>query len=204
VIVLFNGDGHDYASELLRFGKNTATLSVKSRLPAARESGLDITVVQAISRGERMDQTLQKCTELGVKCFQPLQSERVEVRLKADKPAKRREHWQAVVISACEQSGRAVVPEVLMPLDVHDWLRAGPAGSRLVLAPGAETPLSRIEISGPVQIAVGPEGGFSEFEMNQMALNGLQAVSLGPRVLRTETAAPAAVAVLQALAGDFA
>jgi len=204
VIVLFNGDGHDYASELARFGKNEAILSVNSRLPAARESGLDITVVQAISRGERMDQTLQKCTELGAKCFQPLQSERVEVRLKADKLVKRREHWQGVVVSACEQSGRAVVPEVLMPLDFHEWLGAGPGGSRLVLAPGAETPLSGIEISGPVQIVVGPEGGFSELEMNQMALNGLRAVSLGPRVLRTETAAPAAVAVLQALAGDFA
>ncbi len=204
VIVLFNGDGHDYASELTRFGKNEVVLSVNSRLPAAGESGLDITVVQAISRGERMDQTLLKCTELGVKCFQPLQSERVEVRLKAEKLVKRLEHWQGVVVSACEQSGRAVVPGVLMPLDFHEWLGAGPVSFGLVLAPGAETPLSRIEFSSPVHIVVGPEGGFSESEMNQMAMQGLQPVSLGPRVLRTETAAPAAVAVIQALAGDFA
>jgi len=203
-IVLFNGDGHDYVSEVVRPGNKEIILSVISRLPAARESGLNITVAQAVSRGERMDQTLQKCTELGVAAFQPLVSERVEVRLRGEKLGRRLEHWQGVVVSACEQSGRAVVPAVLGPLDFGEWLAQEHDGRRLVLAPGAETPLARVELFGQVHIAIGPEGGFSDTESRLMGARGVQAVSLGPRVLRTETAAPAAVAVLQALAGDFA
>jgi 16S rRNA (uracil1498-N3)-methyltransferase len=203
-IVLFNGDGHDYLAEVIRPGKKELVLSVISRLPAASESRLQITVVQAISRGERMDQTLQKCTELGVAAFQPLFSDRVEVRLGAEKLARRLEHWKGVVVSACEQSGRAVVPEVLSPLDFAEWINMAYAGSRLVLAPDAETPLARAELHGQVQLAAGPEGGFSDTEQALMGSHGMEAVSLGPRILRTETAAPAAVAVLQALAGDFA
>ncbi len=202
-IVLFNGDGHDYAAEVVRPGKKEISLCVISRLPAARESGLEITVVQAISRGERMDQTLQKCTELGVVAFQPLFSERVEIRPRAEKLARRLEHWRGVVVSACEQSGRAVIPEVFPVLDFSDWLERGDDGSRLVLVPGAEMPLSRAELDGRVHLVVGPEGGFSEIELGLARSHGVEAVSLGPRVLRTETAAPAAVAVLQALAGDL-
>jgi len=203
-IVLFNGDGHDYVAEVVRPGKKEISLCVISRLPAAMESGLKITIVQAISRGERMDQTLQKCTELGVTAFQPLFSERVEVRPRAEKLARRLEHWQRVVVSACEQSGRAVIPVVLAPLDFCDWLDLSDAGRRLILEPGAETPLARVKLHGQVQLVVGPEGGFSDFELGLASSHGVEAVSLGPRVLRTETAAPAAVAVLQALAGDLA
>jgi len=202
-IVLFNGDGHDYVAEVIRPGKKQVILSVTSRLPGTAESSLKITVVQAISRGERMDQTLQKCTELGVAAFRPLLSKRVEVRLRAEKYAKRLEHWQRVVISACEQSGRAVVPEVLGPLEFDDWLVMEPAGQRLVLAPGAETSLAGVKLNDVAELVVGPEGGFSDTELELMGSRGIEAVSLGPRVLRTETAAPAAVAVLQALAGDL-
>lgn len=203
-IVLFNGDGHDYVAEVIRPGKKELIMTVVSRLPAIGESGLEITVVQAISKGDRMDQTLQKCTELGVKAFQPLFSERVEVRLKADKLLSRLEHWRAVVVSACEQSGRAVVPAVLEPLTFGDWIDIKHSGQRLVLAPGAEIPLSRQKFQDRLQLAVGPEGGFSDIELGLMGSHEIQPVSLGRRVLRTETAAPAAVAVIQALAGDFA
>jgi len=202
-IVLFNGDGHDYVADVIRPGKSEVVLQVTSRLPAARESKLQLTVVQAISRGERMDQTLQKCTELGVQSFQPLFSERVEVRLRPEKLERRLQHWQAVVVSACEQSGRALVPEVCRPLDFGEWLyRAAPA-FRLVLAPGAGRPLASMELPDAVELAVGPEGGFSEVELDLMASNSVRFASLGPRILRTETAGPAAVAVLQALAGDL-
>jgi 16S rRNA (uracil1498-N3)-methyltransferase len=202
-IVVFNGDGRDYVTEVVRSGRNELILSVISSLPAVKESRLGITVVQAIGRGERMDQTLQKCTELGVNAFQPLFSERVEVRLKAEKLARRLDHWRAVVVSACEQCGRAVVPEVREPLVLRDWLVAGDVATRLVLAPGAESPLTRLTMPKQLQLVVGPEGGFSEAELDLMDARGVQAVSLGPRVLRTETAAPAAVAVVQALAGDL-
>jgi len=202
-IVLFNGDGHDYVAEVVWPGKKEISLCVISRLPAVMESGLKITVVQAISRGERMDQTLQKCTELGVAAFQPLFSERVEVRPRAEKLARRLEHWRGVVVSACEQSGRAVIPVVHAPLDFGDWLDMSDTCRRLILVPGAETPLAGVRLNGQVQLVVGSEGGFSDLELGLARSDGVEAVSLGPRVLRTETAAPAAVAVLQALAGDF-
>lgn len=203
-IVLFNGDGHDYVAEVIRPGKSELVLEVTSRLPAARESNLHIVVVQAISRGERMDQTLQKCTELGAHAFQPLFSERVEVRLRPEKLEKRMQHWQAVVVSACEQSGRAVVPEVRAPLDFGEWLFQADPAFRLALAPGAEQSLVSLALPASIELAVGPEGGFSEIEMDLMASHAVRPVSLGPRILRTETAAPAAVAILQAQGGDFA
>jgi 16S rRNA (uracil1498-N3)-methyltransferase len=202
-IVVFNGDGHDYAAEVVRPGKNELVLLVKSRLPATAESKLNLTVVQALSRGERMDQSLQKCTELGVTKFQPLISERVKVRLKADRLARRLEHWRGVVISACEQSGRAMIPGVLEPVSLFDWLEEASDGLRLVLAPGTNQSLAGASLAGPLELAVGPEGGFSDSEMAFMSSRLVQPVSLGPRVLRTETAAPAATAVLQALAGDL-
>lgn len=202
-VVLFNGDGHDYVAELIRLSKREVLLEIASRLPAVSESGLSISVVQALSRGERMDQTLQKCTELGAVAFQPLLSERIEVRLSAEKMRKRQNHWQGVVISACEQSGRAIVPPVFSPLALSTWLEQEPAGLRLVLAPAAEQRMSDIKLPPEIELLTGPEGGFSEGELELMQSNGTQAVSLGPRILRTETAAPAAVAVIQALAGDL-
>lgn len=202
-ICLFNGDGHDYAAEILRPGKSRVIIAVNSRLPVACESKLHITVIQAISRGERMDQTLQKCTELGVQVFQPLFSERVEVKLRPEKLERRMKHWQGVVVSACEQSGRACVPQVLEPVDFGEWLNQPGHGCRLVLVPGARRSLAGLEIPGPLELVIGPEGGFSDVELDLMVSRSVQPVSLGPRILRTETAAPAAVAVLQALAGDF-
>ena len=202
-VVLFNGDGRDYACEILRPGKNSLALGVNSRLPARPESQLSISVVQAVSRGERMDQTLQKCTELGAASFQPVWSERVEVRLKGEKLERRRRHWQGVVVAACEQSGRAVIPEVKPAEPLDEWARKPPAGARLVLAPGTEKGLEAVAQEGPVELLVGPEGGFSDAELDLVLSSGTVAVGLGPRILRTETAAPAAVAILQAFRGDL-
>lgn len=202
-VTLFNGDGYDYGAEVLRAGRRDILLRVGSRQPGLPESRLRITVAQALSRGERMDQTLQKCTELGAAAFQPLISERAEVRLQGDKLQRRLEHWRGVVVSACEQCGRARIPEVSAPLTLPEWLRHSPHGLRLVLDPAAESPLSRVRISDRVALAVGPEGGFSDAESGLLRGRGVEAFRLGPRVLRTETAAPAAVAVLQTLAGDL-
>jgi 16S rRNA (uracil1498-N3)-methyltransferase len=202
-LVLFNGDGHDYAAEVIRSGKNDLHIKVLSRLPSRTESFLQITLVQAISRGERMDLTLQKCTELGVAAFQPLVTERVEVRIRPDKLPKRMEHWRQVVVSACEQSGRSVIPAVNEPILLHEWLGQSGADQRLVLDPEAKTPLPQCKLEHEVEILIGPEGGFSDTELAQIKRSGVVAVSLGPRVLRTETAGPAAVSVLQALFGDF-
>ena len=203
-VILFNGDGYDCEAEVRRPGRREIALRVKTRSPGLPEPGLAITVAQALSRSERMDQTLQKCTELGAAAFQPLVSERAEVRLEGDKLQRRLEHWRGVVISACEQCGRSRVPEVAAPLTLAEWLGQRTSGPRLVLDPAAEAPLSRQPLADRVTLVVGPEGGFSDAEIGGMRANGVQAVTLGPRILRTETAAPAAVAVLQAFAGDLA
>lgn len=206
-VVLFNGDGHDYAAEILSPARRGMALRVNSRLPGLPEPPLDITVAQAVSRGERMDQTLQKCTELGAAAFQLLDAERVEVRLGDDKLDKRMAHWRGVIVSACEQCGRSRVPGLSPPVELDAWLAAETDAARLVLDPGADRSLAQraaeLETVRAVQVVVGPEGGFSDGELTRMRVAGLQSVSLGPRVLRTETAAPAAVAVLQALLGDL-
>jgi len=202
-VVLFNGDGHDYAAEVIRAGRRELALAVNSRLPGLAEPALRITVVQALSRGERMDHTLQKCTELGAAAFQPLFSERSEVRLAGEKLERRLEHWRGVVISACEQCGRARIPPVRPPLTLDDWLGGARPGTRLLLDPEAARPLAGMELAQDVELAVGPEGGFSAAEVERMRAGGVARVRLGPRILRTETAAPAAVAILQCLGGDL-
>jgi 16S rRNA (uracil1498-N3)-methyltransferase len=204
-VVLFNGDGADYAADLLSNRRDQVELLVRARLPAVAESPLHITLVQAVGKGDRMDYSLQKATELGVTAIQPLFTERTEVRLKGDRLARRQAHWQAVLRSACEQSGRSVVPELAMAAGLHDWLAIPQVAQRVVLAPAADLPLTALELRNPaLEMLVGPEGGFAEVELKQLTLAGVTQCSLGPRVLRTETAGPAAIAVLQATFGDFA
>ncbi|MGD9020296.1 MAG: 16S rRNA (uracil(1498)-N(3))-methyltransferase [Lysobacterales bacterium] len=203
-ITLFNGDGRDYPAVLRRDRRGDLCAGITGSVEPASESPLAITLVQATGRGERMDHALQKATELGVARIQPLTSERVGVKLDSKKRGRRLEHWQGVVISACEQSGRATVPRVLPLIGLEKWLREGRPALRLVLDPQAVQPLSAVEpADGSVAIVIGPEGGFSDREIEAMRAAGVKPVSLGPRVLRTETAGPAAIAVLQALAGDF-
>jgi 16S rRNA (uracil1498-N3)-methyltransferase len=204
-VVLFNGDGHDYAAEILSPARSGMILRIESRLPGLPEPPLAVTVVQALSRGDRMDQTLQKCTELGAAGFRLLQTERVELRLRGDKLEKRLAHWRGVIVSACEQCGRARVPALEPPVSLPEWLQLAGETTRLVLDAGADRTLASAVPEGLswVEVAVGPEGGFSEQELRQMKGAGALAVAIGPRVLRTETAAPAAVAVLQAQWGDL-
>jgi len=202
-ITLFNGDGWNYSGEIYEVLRQRVSIKLVGRRNPNNEAGLQITLVQAISRGERMDYSLQKATELGVYCIQPLLCSRVEVRLDERRKTKRMAHWQGVVISASEQCGRATVPDVKEPLSLQEWLSSTVHGSRLVLDPAAKTSLSSVaEIDNAVSILVGPEGGFSDEEMEQAMGDGVTAVSLGPRVLRTETAGPAAIAALQIIAGD--
>jgi 16S rRNA (uracil1498-N3)-methyltransferase len=203
-IILFNGDGRDYSGEICEIQRQSVLVRLVDSQVAATESALNITLVQAITRGERMDYSLQKATELGVVCIQPVLSSRVGVRLKEDRMAKRLVHWQGVVVSACEQSGRAVIPEVKKPLSMAQWLDVVDESLRLVLDPTADNKLSSISMTGnAVSLLVGPEGGLTAAEIEEVSLRGVKTVSLGPRILRTETAGPAAIAVLQAIAGDL-
>ena len=203
-LVLFNGDGRNYSAEISEIQSQHVLVKLLEGRVSGNESPLKITLVQAICRGERMDYALQKATELGVICIQPLLSKRVEVRLDAARQKKRMQHWQRVVISACEQSGRAVVPEVKTPLPMSEWLTSADESPRLVLDPFADSKLSGLSVGADsISIVIGPEGGFTDLELEAAQANGLVAVSLGPRVLRTETAGSVAIAVLQAKTGGL-
>jgi 16S rRNA (uracil1498-N3)-methyltransferase len=203
-LILFNGDGRDYSAEFSGIRDKCVVVRLLDGKTPANESPLIIHLVQAICRGERMDYVLQKATELGVFSIQPLKSQRVEVRLDETRQAKRMAHWQGVVISACEQSGRALVPEVKTPLSLPEWMASTVESPRLVLDPLAENRLSDLSVAlASISILVGPEGGFTDEEMAKACANDVMPVSLGPRILRTETAGPAAIAVLQAKTGGF-
>lgn len=200
-LVLFNGDGYDYRCRLESAGRGGVRVEVLQRRPNAAESPLRITLSQALSRGERMDYCLQKATELGVASVQLLLSERVELKLAGDRLEKRLAHWRGVMESASEQCGRATVPDLAAPIDLHSWIALG--GKKLFLDADVGLPLREADLGDQVDIAVGPEGGFSEAELDAMKRGGVIAVRLGPRILRTETAGPAAIAVLQSIGGDL-
>jgi 16S rRNA (uracil1498-N3)-methyltransferase len=204
-LTLFDGTGGEYQGTLERDGKNWWA-KVGSHDPVERESPLAITLLQGVARGERMDLIIQKATELGVARIVPVLAERSVVKIGAEQRARKHEHWRAVAVSACEQCGRNRVPEVADALSLGDAIATLPAeGARCLLAVGATEPLAGA-VRGGVRTAallIGPEGGLADNEQRFAAANGFTGYLLGPRVLRTETAGLAALAVLQALAGDF-
>jgi len=204
-LVAFDGSGRDYRCEILAVEGKRVRVRVGESAVGRRESPLAVTLVQAVSRGERMDLTLQKATELGVCAVVPVFSTRSVVRLDERQAAAKLRHWQAVVTSACEQCGRSVLPRVHAPLDLGRYLAESPRdGLRLVPSPGAPESLAGLaDKPERVELLVGPEGGFEESELLSAERAGFRPVRLGPRVLRTETAGMVALAVLQALWGDL-
>ncbi len=204
---VFNGDGAEFSANVATITRNTVSLRIHDRFETSTESPLRIHLVQGVSRGERMDFVIQKATELGVKRVTPVLTEYGVVKLDATRAAKRREHWQGVAQSACEQSGRVRVPLIDAPIPLKTWFGDSPAevDLQVILRPGAAAPLADIEApSTKVCLLIGPEGGFSDTEYEDAGIAGFVPVSLGPRVLRTETAAVAALSVLQAKWGDLA
>ena len=179
---------------------------VEHPVETATESALKLHLVQGISRGERMDFVIQKATELGVKRITPVFTEYGVVRLDEKRAARRRDHWEGVAVSACEQSGRIRPPLIDAPVALNTWFGMGAkeADTDLILQPGAATALTSIDKpTTKICLLIGPEGGFSHQEYDDAGLAGFTGVSLGPRVLRTETAALAAIAVAQSLWGDL-
>ncbi|HET6632896.1 MAG TPA: 16S rRNA (uracil(1498)-N(3))-methyltransferase [Rhodanobacteraceae bacterium] len=204
-VTLFNGDGNDYAARLLDADRAAARASIESAAPVANEPPAPLMLAQCIARGDKMDLIVQKATELGATRIVPLLGTRSEVRLDAARAAKRLEHWRAVAASACEQCGRARLPQVepLQPLARWCGELDGP-GLRLALVPGA--PL-RLRTLGPqpggAVFVVGPEGGLAPADLDALHAAGFADLGLGPRVLRTETAGPTMLAAWQAIHGDF-
>jgi 16S rRNA (uracil1498-N3)-methyltransferase len=206
-VTLFNGDGSEYAAIIGRITRDRVALEIGARLEIDREAALAVTLAQAISSGERMDFTVQKAVELGVTAIQPLASSRSVVRLAPERAERRIAHWQTVAAHACEQCGRNRVPAVAAVAALPEWLAAAAGAQgvlRVMLSARARSRLR--DLSRPpagVALLAGPEGGFTPEEERMAEQAGYTPVRLGPRILRTETAALAALAAMHALWGDF-
>lgn len=203
-MVLFDGRGGQYPATIERIERDRVYAELGAWEDVECESPLAITLVQALQAGDKMDFTIQKAVELGVRDIVPVDSRRSVLKLSGERAAKRVAHWQGVVASACEQCGRNQVP-LVAPLErLENWLaRPTQAPLRLMLAPDAEDTLLSIPPAKEVQLLIGAEGGLDPQEMIAARQSGFRAVRMGPRVLRTETAGLAALAVLQALWGDL-
>ena len=203
-LTLFDGRGGEYGARIVGFHKDSVQVDVQEHRAVERESTLHLTLAQGISRGERMDWVMQKATELGVTRVIPVITERTMVKLDEKQSARKVEHWRSIVIAACEQSGRNRVPQVAAPCALHDVLRtADDAGRRLLLSPVGNLNARELALSGRATLLVGPEGGLAEEERERAVDAGFQQVRMGPRVLRTETAAIAALTILQHDYGDL-
>jgi 16S rRNA (uracil1498-N3)-methyltransferase len=202
---VFDGAGSEFGAEIVRVTGDAVTVLLGLEMPPVCESPLAVTLIQGTSRSERMDWTLQKATELGVHAIAPVLTARSIVRLDARQAEKKRVHWQGIVIGACEQCGRSRIPNVATPIVLRDHLsNVYNTGRRLVLDPMASASLAGLS-SPPstVELLIGPEGGLEDEELAAAEKAGFMRVRLGPRVLRTETAAVVALSVLQALWGDL-
>jgi len=206
VLTLFDGKGGEYRASILSAQKDSIDAAIEEKLVATTESPLRITLIQGISRGDRMDFAVQKATELGVVRIRPALTEYSVVKLESGRAGKKQLHWQNIAVSACEQSGRNRLPQVDPPAnlpqllaDYHDSVTP-----RIIMQPGSTASLKAVDIGdGEIIVMVGPEGGFSDIEYENAAVAGFRPVGFGPRVLRTETAALAVIAALQTLYGDL-
>jgi 16S rRNA (uracil1498-N3)-methyltransferase len=202
-LVLFNGEGGEYAAELIEVGKRQARVRLTAFRDISRESPLPTHLGLGIAKAERMDFALQKAVELGVSRITPLRTERGVVRLDGNRLQRKLAHWQGVLISACEQCGRNTVPELAAPLSCMEWLEQPQTGTRLILDPRAGHGLGGLARPEALSITIGPEGGFSPKEREQAYAAGFTGIALGPRILRAETAALTALAMVQAMWGDL-
>ena len=203
-IILFNGQGGEYKAELDEVQKKHATVRIGQFVDRDCESPLTIILGQCISRGEKMDYTIQKAVELGVSQIVPLFSERCGVKLNQERTDKRLRHWQSVIISACEQCGRNRIPELHQALPLAEWQPQINASLKLVLDPTASDSLKTLaKPEQNVALLIGPEGGLTDEEIKAAINAGFQGIRLGPRILRTETAGVAALSSIQQLWGDL-
>lgn len=204
-VTLFNGQGGEYQAVITTISKKGVQVEIQAFNAREVESPLHLHLAQGIARGEKMDFIIQKAVELGVQTVIPLITERCNVRLDSEREEKRLQHWRAVAVSACEQSGRNHLPEIVAPITLPEWLRGAQAERSFVLSPHVQSPLPQepLAIDASINLLIGPEGGLSDQEVAAALQKGFLPLNLGPRVLRTETASIAAAAVLQYCYGDF-
>lgn len=202
-IRLFDGRGHEHEATLVSVGRRESVARLDSRLAEEALPPVHITLLQGISRGERMDYAIQKAVELGVQAIIPVLMSRCNVQLGGGRADKRLAHWQGVLISACEQSGRNRMPQLRAPLPLADVLAEADGEVKLLLDPAADQRLRDLAPASRITLLVGPEGGISDEEIDLARQAGFVTVQFGPRILRTETASTAALAAIQALWGDM-
>jgi len=205
-LTVFDGTGGEYAATIAHVGKREVIIRLGSHTPIERESPLAITLIQGLARGEKMDYIIQKATELGVARIIPVATLRSVVQLDEDRGGRKLQHWRAVAAAACEQCGRNRLPDIDPPCNLEQlWQMQKLPALRLLLSPRADTGIASSLIPRPADVAVliGPEGGLDVDEENRAAAAQFRKVTLGPRVLRTETAGLAALAAVQSLAGDL-
>lgn len=205
-VQLFNGDGNNYCGQVSATGRKTC-VSVTDIEANESESTLSITLVQAIARGDKMDGIIQKATELGVNTIQPIYTSHSINTLETNREERKRAHWQSIVISACEQCGRSVLPQIQPISSLQAYLHScEPSASnehRWILSPAGDSQKLASSTMARAVIMVGPESGFDQNEVQLSVASGFTELQLGPRVLRTETAGPAAIAIIQARYGDI-
>ena len=193
---LFNGQGGEYEVTLTAVAKKSASVLVNSFNPDNRTPAFTALLGQVMSKGDRMDYAIQKAVELGVSQIQLLTSERCEMRLKYDRDQKKLDHWQGIVIAACEQCGMNLVPQILAPLSLNEWIKTELPQSKFVLAPEKEQADVLKDISPDIALLIGPEGGLNEAEIDQANQYGFKNWCIGDRILRTETAPVVALSIL--------
>ncbi|EWH02832.1 16S rRNA (uracil(1498)-N(3))-methyltransferase [Halomonas sp. BC04] len=202
-LILFDGQGREASAVLIESGRKRVVARIETVETGCGESPMLVHLGQAISKGDRMDYAIQKAVELGVAAITPLYTEHGDVRLKNDREARKLAHWQAVAVSACEQCGRATVPPVHPPMSLTDWLGERDEALRLVLHPATNRVLERETAPSSVVLLIGPEGGLSHTEVDAALAADFSLLSLGPRILRTETAPVVALSLLQYRFGDL-
>jgi 16S rRNA (uracil1498-N3)-methyltransferase len=222
-LTVFDGSGGEFGARIEEFRKETVVVAVEEHRPLDRESPLPLTLVQGISRGERMDWIIQKATELGTSRIVPVFTKRSVVRLDEKQAERKLQHWRAITVSACEQCGRNRIPDLAVPVDFFDMLAGDPSGhpdpagrkdsagrsdsagsTRLLLSPTGDLRIDDLQDVGKgITVLIGPEGGLEDVEQEAAVTAGFKAVRLGPRVLRTETAAIAALTIIQRYFGDL-
>ncbi len=204
-LILFNGEGGEYAAQMSNVSKRSASVLIDSFSAMDTESPTHLTLVQAIIKPDKMDFALQKAVELGVNTIQPLITQRSVVRIGKEQVDKKLQHWEGIVVAACEQSGRTRMPTVQAPLTLERWLETPFVGTRLILALGDFPRINALpsDLPTPIALLIGPEGGFTDEEVETCVQAGVMPVSLGPRILRAETASSAALALLQHRFGDL-
>ncbi len=202
-LTLFCGDDREFSATILTVDKKKVTVTIDEAHSINRESSRIIHLAQAVSKGERMEWVIQKAVELGVTSITPLITAHCVVRLDKERSNKKQAQWQAIAIAACEQSGRTRVPTVHPLCSFENFLQENRASTNLILHPHATKTLKDITVKDDIALLIGPEGGLSEQEIHLAQNARFKAIRLGPRVLRTETAAIVALGVLQALSGDL-